>query len=138
MHAVDEVEMSTLQEGLLQSNVEPLPRTAIIPTSHMITAVQEVFSALRLHRPMLSSAHLQQAQELCSNWLQMNYQCATGGKIQVGSLKITLCLLTGAKEADKARCEFCVGTTRCGCEVEYVCVQWHVTMVWVWQWEEGR
>ena len=103
--AVDEVDMNTLQEGLHHSSVEPLPRTAIIPASQLATAVQEIFSALRLHRPMLSSAKLQQAQELCTNWMQMNYQCATGGKVQVGSLKITLCLLTGAKEAEKARRE---------------------------------
>lgn len=80
-------------------------RKELIPVTQLHSAVVEIYSCLRVHKPVLGSAKLQQAQELCSNWLQMNYQCSTGGKVEAGSLKITLCLLSGGKVADKARCE---------------------------------
>ena len=103
--AVDQLDLGTLQEGLHLSGVGGLQRKAIVPVSQLRSAINEVYSCLRLQRPVLGSAQLQQAQELCCNWLQMNYQCSTGGKVEAGSLKVTLCLLAGAKVQDKARCE---------------------------------
>ena len=103
---VQHIDISTLQEGLHHSGVESLSRWDTVPTSQLISSIQELYSCLHLHCPALASAQLQQAQELCGNWLQMNYQSSTGACAQAASLKVTLCLLTGAKTADKARCEF--------------------------------
>ena len=102
---VDQIDLGTLQEALHLSGVGGLHRKDTIPVSQLRSAVSELYSCLRLQRPVLGSAQLQQSQELCSNWLQMNYQCSTGGKVEAGSLKVTLCLLAGAKAPDKARCE---------------------------------
>ena len=103
--AVDQFDVGLLQEALHLSGVGSLLRNELVSVSQLHSAVVEMFSCLRLQKPVLGSASLQQAQELCSNWLQMNYQCSTGGKVEAGSLKITLCLLSGGKCADKARCE---------------------------------
>lgn len=102
---MDQLDLGTLQEALHLSGVGALQRQDCVPVSQLRSAISEVYSCLRLQRPVLNGSQLQQAQELCSNWLQMNYQCATGGKVDAGSLKVTLCLFTGAKSPDKARCE---------------------------------
>lgn len=97
--------MGLLQEALHLSGVGSLTRKEVVPVSQLRSAVSELYSCLRVQRPVLGAALVHQAQELCSNWLQMNYQCSTGGKVEGGSLKVTLCILIGAKLAEKARCE---------------------------------
>jgi hypothetical protein len=103
--SVDQFDVSLMQEALHLSGVGAMSRKEHIPVSQLHSAVVEMYSCLKVQKPILGSAKLQQAQELCSNWLQMNYQCSMGGKVEAGSLKITLCLLSGGKAADKARCE---------------------------------
>jgi len=102
---VDLLDVGLLQGALHLSGVESLPRKGAVSVSQLNSAVSELYSCLRLQRPVLSSAQLQQAKEVCSTWLQMNYRYSKGGIIEAGSLKITLCLLVGAKPSDKARCE---------------------------------
>lgn len=105
---MDHVDVATLQEALHLSGVGGMNRKEVVSVSQLRSAVGEIYSCLRLQKPVLGSASMQQAQELCSNWLQMNYQCSTGGKVEAGSLKVTLGLLTGAKPPEKARCELSV------------------------------
>lgn len=102
---MEQLDVSLLQEALHLSGVGAMSRKETVPVSQLHSAVVEAYSCLRVQKPVLGSAKLLQAQELCSNWLQMNYQCSTGGKVEAGSLKITLCLLSGGKMAEKARCE---------------------------------
>lgn len=102
---MDHIDVGTLQEALHLSGVGVLSRSGTVSVSQLRSSVTELYSCLRVLRPVLGSAQIQQTEELCSNWLQMNYQCSTGGKVDAGSLKITLCLLTGAKPQDKARCK---------------------------------
>ncbi len=115
---MDHLDVGTLQEALHLSGVGALSRGAVVPLPQLHSSISELYSCLRVLRPMLGSTHqIKQAQELSYNWLQMNYQCSAGGKIEAGSLKATLCLLSGAKQADKARCEFTredVGGGVCG------------------------
>ena len=102
---MDHLELCTLQEALHLSGVGGMGCKEVVPVSQLLSLISELYSCLRLQRPVLSSTQLQQAQELCSNWLQMNYMCSTGGKTEAGSLKVTLCLFTGSKSPEKARCE---------------------------------
>ena len=106
LHVVDQFDVSVLQESLHLSGVGAMGRKDQVPVSQLHSAVVEMYSCLRVQKPVLGVAKLHQAQELCSNWLQMNYQCSTGGKVEAGSLKVTLCLLSGSKEAEKARCKW--------------------------------
>lgn len=102
---MDQLDVTTLQEALHLSGVGGMSRKEVLPVSQLLSATKQIYSCLRLQRPILGSAQIQQAQEQCSNWLQMNYMCSTGGKTEAGSLKLTLCLLTGSKSPEKARCE---------------------------------
>ena len=104
--AVEHVSVGTVQEALHLSNVWSLQREDEVPVSQLRSSIDELYTLLRLHRPVTDSARLNQAKELCSNWLQMNYHHSSGEKIDAGFLKITLCLLCGSKVADKARCKF--------------------------------
>lgn len=122
---LDQFDVSLLQEALHLSGVGSLSRKQLLPVSQLHSAVVELYSCLRVQKPVLGSAKLQQAQELCSNWLQMNYQCSTGGMVEAGSLKITLCLLSGGKAPEKARYMFSVlansnGSVEC-CDLAYFC-----------------
>ena len=103
--AVWHLDIATIQEALHMSGVESKLRNEAVPVSQLLSAVSEVYTCLRQLRPVLGMAEIKEAEELCSSWLQMNYKSSTGGKIDAGSLKITFCLLSGSKSAEKARCE---------------------------------
>lgn len=104
-HAVDQTDVGMLQEALHLSGVGGMGRKNQVSLPQLLSTCKELYSCLKLQKPMLGSTQLQQAQELCFNWLQMNYMCSAGGKVQAGSLKVTLCLFTGSKSPEKARCE---------------------------------
>ena len=104
-HSVDQLDVGILQEALHLSGVGGMARKDVVPVCQLLSATTEIYSCLKLQRPIVGAVQIQQAQEQCANWLQMNYMCSTGGVVEAGSLKITLCLLTGSKSPEKARCK---------------------------------
>ena len=103
-HTVEHLTVSALQETFNVTGIHTLDHNAEIPPSQLRTIVVELYTTLRSLKPILGTSKLKQAQELCFNWLQMAYECSEGGRIDSGSLKITLCLFVGGKPADKSRC----------------------------------
>ena len=102
---VEHLNVSTLQEIFNVTGIQTLDQSAEIPPSQLRTIIMEVYTTLRTLKPILGTNKLKQAQELCFNWLQMAYECAEGGTINCGSLKLILCMFVGGKPADKSRCK---------------------------------
>ena len=109
---VEHLNVSTLQEIFNIIGIHTLDQNVEIPPSQLRTIIMEVYTTLRTLKPILGTSKLKQAQELCFNWLQMAYECADGGTIDSGSLKLTLCMFVGGKPADKSRCKMLVLLTR--------------------------
>ena len=105
LSAVEHLNVSTLQEIFNITAIHTLEHNAAIPPSQLRTIILEVYTTLRTLKPILGTSKLKQAQELCFNWLQMAYECADGGTIDCGSLKLILCMFVGGKPADKSRCK---------------------------------
>ena len=59
--------------------VQGLRRDSEVPISQLRTAVSELYTALRTSHPALGTSQVQQAQELCLNWLMMAFQWSVGG-----------------------------------------------------------
>ena len=108
LYTVEHLTVSTLQEVFNVTGVQTLDQTAEIPPSQLRTIIMELYSTLRTLKPILGTNKLKQAQELCFNWLQMAYECAEGGRIDCGSLKLIMCMFVGGKPADKSRCKIVV------------------------------
>lgn len=104
-HTVDSIDAATLQESFQQTSIQGLGRSHMVPLTQLRSFITELYSSLKLQMPSLGAATLQQAQELLFKWLQMVCLSSTGGTIDAGSLKINLCILSGAKPYDKSRCE---------------------------------
>ena len=105
-YAVDQLTIATLQDVFHQTGVQNLPRSNEVFLTQLRSTLNELYSSLRVSKPLLRGGRLQQAQEQLFNWLQMAYKCSSGNKIEAGSLKVTLALFTGANSYDKARCKF--------------------------------
>ncbi len=103
LRTVDHIEVATLQEALHQSGIQVLGRTDPVPLSQLRSFITELYSCLKVQKPLLGASKLQQAQELLFNWCQMIYLTSNGGYIPSGSLKILFCLLSGTKPFDKSR-----------------------------------
>ena len=105
LFAVEHLSVNSLQEIFNVTGVQTLEHTAEIPPSQLRTIIMELYTTLRTLKPILGTSKLKLAQELCFNWLQMVYECAEGGTIDCGSLKLIMCMFMGGKPADKSRCK---------------------------------
>ena len=114
-HIVDHIDATTLQEAFHQTSIQLLSRAQVVPITQLRTFITELYSSLKILKPSLGAAKLKQAQELLFNFLQMVYLTSMGGSIDAGSLKIVLCLLSGAKPFDKSRCKYYILSCLCDC-----------------------
>ena len=105
LFTVEHLSVNSLQEIFNVTGVQTLDHTAEIPPSQLRTIIMELYTTLRTLKPILGTSKLKLAQELCFNWLQMVYECAEGGTIDCGSLKLIMCMFMGGKPADKSRCK---------------------------------
>lgn len=102
---MDHLNVTVLQDVFHQTGVQNLPRGNEVFLTQLRSTLNELYSTLKISRPLLRGAKLHHAQEQLYNWLQMAFRSSSGNKIEAGALKITLALFTGSNSYDKARCE---------------------------------
>lgn len=74
IHTVDHADLGGVQDVLHAVGVQGLRRDSEVPLSQLRTAVSELYTSLWTSHPALGSSQVQQAQELCLNWLMMAFQ----------------------------------------------------------------